>query len=47
MNANEQVRDTIQHYSYTCITVKGQLVVRKDVDWNEYERLSNIPLRHK
>ena len=27
--------------------VKEQLVVRKDMDVNEHERLSNITLRHK
>jgi hypothetical protein len=27
--------------------VKEQLVVRKDIDVNEHERLSNITLRHK
>jgi hypothetical protein len=28
------------------IKVKEQLVVRKDIDVNEHERLSNITLRH-
>ena len=27
--------------------VKEQLVVRKDIDVNEHERLSNFTLRHK
>ena len=27
--------------------VKEQLVVRKDMDVNEHERVSNITLRHK
>jgi len=27
--------------------VKEQIVVRKDMDVNEHERLSNITLRHK
>jgi hypothetical protein len=27
--------------------VKEQLVVRKDIDVNKHERLSNITLRHK
>jgi hypothetical protein len=27
--------------------LKEQLVVRKDMDVNEHERLSNITLRHK
>jgi hypothetical protein len=31
----------------TQIKVKEQLVVRKDTDVNEHERLSNITLRHK
>ena len=31
----------------TQIKVKEQLVVRKDLDVNEHERLSNIKLRHK
>jgi hypothetical protein len=38
--------DTIQHYTYTYIQVKEQLVVRKDMDVNEHEILSNITLRH-
>ena len=29
------------------IKVKEQLAVRKDMDVNEHERLSNITLRHK
>jgi hypothetical protein len=29
------------------IKVKEQFVVRKDMDVNEHERLSNITLRHK
>ena len=35
-----------QHYTQTQIKVKEQLVVRKDMDVNEHERLSNITLRH-
>jgi hypothetical protein len=31
----------------TQIKVKEQLVVRKDMDVNEHERLSNITLRQK
>jgi hypothetical protein len=31
----------------TQIKVKEQLVVRKYIDVNEHERLSNITLRHK
>jgi hypothetical protein len=31
----------------TQIKVKEQLVVRKDIDVNEHERLSNITLKHK
>jgi hypothetical protein len=38
---------TIQHYTWTQIQVKEQLVVRKDMDVNEHERLFNITLRHK
>jgi hypothetical protein len=32
---------------FTQIKVKQQLVVRKDMDVNEHERLSTITLRHK
>jgi hypothetical protein len=39
--------ETIQHYTQTHIKVKEQLVVRKDMDVNEHERLSNITLRQK
>jgi len=39
--------ETIQHYTWTKIQVKKYLVVRKDMDVNEHERLSNITLRHK
>jgi hypothetical protein len=39
--------ETIQHYTQTQIEVKEQLVVRKDVDVNEHERLSNTTLRHR
>ena len=35
---------TIQLYS---ATVKEQLAVRKDMDINEHEKLSNFALRHK
>ena len=45
MNVNEH--KTIQHYTWTQIKVKEQLVVRKDMDVNEHETLSNITLRHK
>ena len=38
---------TIQHYTQTKFKVKEQLVVRKDMNVNEHERLSNITLRHK
>ena len=38
---------TIQHYTWTQIKVKDLLVVRKDMDVNNHERLSNITLRHK
>ena len=39
--------ETNQHYTRTQIQVKEQLVVRKDVDVNEHERLSNIIAGHK
>jgi hypothetical protein len=39
--------ETIQHYTKTQIEVTEQLVVRKNIDVNEHERLSNIILRHK
>jgi hypothetical protein len=39
--------ETTQHYTKTQIKVKEQLVVRKDIDVNENERLPNITLRHK
>jgi hypothetical protein len=45
MDVNEH--ETIQHYTQTQIKVKEQLVVRKDIDVNELERLSNITIRHK
>jgi hypothetical protein len=32
--------------SLSCINVKEQLVVRKDMDVNEHERLSNFALGH-
>jgi hypothetical protein len=33
--------------TWTQSTVKEQLVVRKDINVNEHDRLSNITLRHK
>ena len=36
-----------QYYTQTQIKVKEQLVVRKDMNVNKHERLSNITLRHK
>ena len=39
--------ETIQHYTLTQNQVKEQLVVRKDMDVNKHERLSNITLWHK
>ena len=45
MDVNEH--ETIQHYTYTQIKVEEQLVVSKDMNINEHERLSNITLRHK
>ena len=45
MDVNEH--KTIQHYTQAQIKVEEQLVVRKDMDINEHERLSNITLKHK
>ena len=45
MDVNEH--KTIQHYTRIQIQVKEQLVVKKDMDVNEYERLSNITRGHK
>jgi hypothetical protein len=42
MDVNKHVRDTIQHYTWTQIKVNEQLVVRKDMDVNKHEILSNI-----
>ena len=39
--------ETIQHYTWTLIQLKEQLVVRKDMGVNEHERLSNIILGQK
>jgi hypothetical protein len=39
--------ETMQHYTYTQIKVKEQLVVRENMDVNEHETLSNITLRHR
>ena len=39
--------ESTQHYTKTQINVKEQLVVRKDMDVNEHERLSNIIIRLK
>ena len=47
MDVNKHEHETIQHYTQTQIKVKKQLVVRKDMDVNEHERLSNITLEHK
>jgi hypothetical protein len=41
------VRQTNKHYTKTQIKVNEQLVVRKDMDVNEHDRLTNITLRHK
>ena len=40
-------RETTQHYTYTQMKVKERLVVIKNMDVNEQERLSNITLTHK
>ena len=42
MDVNEH--ETIQHYTQTQIKVMEQLVVRKDIDTNEHEKLSNTTL---
>jgi hypothetical protein len=37
----------MKYYTYKhTLKIKKQLVVRKDMDVNEHERLSNITLRH-
>ena len=36
--------ETIQHYTWTQIQVKEQLVVRKGIDVNGHERLYNVTL---
>ena len=41
------LRDYPTLHLKTQIKVKEQFVVRKDIDVNEHERLSNITLRHK
>ena len=41
------MRDHQTLHLYTQIKVKKQLVVRKDMNVNKHERLSNITLRHK
>ena len=46
-NACKWTRETTQHYTWTQIKVNEQVVVRKDMDVNEQERLPNITLRHK
>ena len=46
-NAYKWTRETTQHYTWTQIKVNEQLVVRKDMDVNEQERLPNITLRYK
>ena len=45
-NKSKGTRETIQHYTQTQIKVKEQLVVvvRKDMDVNEHETLSNFTL---
>ena len=46
-NACKWTRETIQHYTWIQIKVKEQLVVRKEMNINEQERLPNITLTHK
>ena len=41
------MRDYSTLHFKTHIQVKEQLVVRKDIDVNDHERLSNITLRHQ
>ena len=36
-----------QHYTQTQINAMEQLVVRKDIDVNDHQRLSNFTLRYK
>ena len=43
----KRTRETTQHYTWTHIKVKEQLLVRKDIDVNEHEILPNITLEHK
>jgi hypothetical protein len=40
-------RETIQHYTKAQIKGKEHLVVRKGMNVNTQEKLSNITLRHK
>jgi hypothetical protein len=40
-------REIIQHYTCIKIKVKEQLVVKKNMDVNEHERLSNFTLTWK
>ena len=47
IDVNEHERETIKHYTQIQIKVKEQLVVRKGMDVNKHERLSNITLRYK
>ena len=46
-NWSQETWETIQHYTHTQIEVKEQLVVRKNMDVTEHERLYNITLRHR
>jgi hypothetical protein len=46
-NACKWTRETTQHYTWTQIKVKEQLVVRKAIDVNEHASLSNITLGYK
>jgi hypothetical protein len=46
-SAYKWTRETTQHYTWTQMKVKEQFVVRKIMDVNEHERLSNITLRCK
>ena len=46
MDVNEQERLYIQHYTQTHIKEKEQLVVRKNMDVDEHEKLSNFTIGH-
>jgi hypothetical protein len=47
LNVCKWTCETNQHYTKTQIKVNEQLVVRKDIDVNEHDRLYNITYRLK